>query len=100
MDQIVLVAEPNRWETPELAAEVRSILDAIDAPPADDRVIFEFQKTLYRGRMFGVDVAARSSWRAGVSWNLQVRMHSPNRSCRLFCPRHAQRNLQIAVSSS
>ena len=46
MDQIVLVAEPNRWETPELAAEVRSILDAIDAPPADDRVIFEFQKTL------------------------------------------------------
>jgi hypothetical protein len=36
------------WETPELAAEVRSILDAIDAPPADSEVMFQFQKILYR----------------------------------------------------
>ena len=34
MDTMVLVAERNRWETPDFAAEVRSILDAIDAPPA------------------------------------------------------------------
>jgi hypothetical protein len=50
-----LVAERNRWETPELAAEVRAILDAIDAPPANDQVMFEFQKTLHRSRIFGED---------------------------------------------
>jgi hypothetical protein len=55
MDQIVLVATPNRWETPELAAEVRGILDAIDAPPADSAVMLQFQKTLHRRKYFDYD---------------------------------------------
>jgi hypothetical protein len=53
MDTIELVAE--RWETPELAAEVRSILDAIDAPPTDAEVLRTFQKILYRRRYFDYD---------------------------------------------
>ena len=52
---IELVAERNRWATPELSAEVRGILDAIDAPPVDAAVMFTFQKILYRGRMFNED---------------------------------------------
>ena len=52
---IELVAERNRWEIPELAAEVRSILDAIDAPPADSEVMFQFQKILYRRKYFDYD---------------------------------------------
>jgi hypothetical protein len=28
---------------------------SIDAPPIDNQVMYEFQKTLYRGRMFNVD---------------------------------------------
>jgi hypothetical protein len=55
MSTIELVAERNRWETLELAAEVRGILDAIDAPPVDAAVMFTFQKILYRGRMFNED---------------------------------------------
>jgi hypothetical protein len=43
------------WQTEALASEVRGILDAIDAPPVDEHVLFQFQKTLHRGRMFGVD---------------------------------------------
>lgn len=35
----------HQWETDELAAEVRGILAAIDVPPANDQVMFEFQKT-------------------------------------------------------
>ena len=50
-----VAADRYKWETDELAAEVRGILAAIDAPPANDRVMFEFQKTLYRSRMFGED---------------------------------------------
>lgn len=50
-----VAADRYKWETDALAAEVRSILDAIDAPLADDQVMFQFQKTLYRGRMFAVD---------------------------------------------
>ena len=53
MSTIELVAE--RWETPELAAEVRGILDAIDAPPADAEVLRTFQKILYRRRYFDYD---------------------------------------------
>lgn len=49
----------HKWETPELAAEVRGILSEIDAPPIDDQVLFEFQKTLHRGRMFNVDGRGR-----------------------------------------
>ena len=36
------------WETPDLAAEVQTILDAIEAPPIDDHGLFTFQKILYR----------------------------------------------------
>jgi hypothetical protein len=43
------------WETPQLAAEVRSILDAIDAPPIDDHGLFTFQKILYRRKFFDYD---------------------------------------------
>jgi hypothetical protein len=43
------------WETPELAAEVHSILDAIDAPPIDDHGLFTFQKILYRRKYFDYD---------------------------------------------
>lgn len=50
-----VAADRYKWETDELAAEVRGILAAIDAPPANDRVMFEFQKTLHRSRMFGED---------------------------------------------
>jgi hypothetical protein len=53
MDTIELVAE--RWETPELAAEVRSILDAIDAPPVDAAVMAKLQKILYWARLFNED---------------------------------------------
>jgi hypothetical protein len=53
MSTIELVAE--RWETPELAAEVRSILDAIDGPPTDAEVMFQFQKILYRRKYFDYD---------------------------------------------
>ena len=56
---IELVAERNRWETPELAAEVRSILDAIDAPPAISEVMLQFQKTLYRRKYFDYDARGR-----------------------------------------
>jgi hypothetical protein len=55
MDTIVLVAERNRWETPELEAEVRDILDAIEAPPADAEVMSTFQKILYRRKYFDYD---------------------------------------------
>jgi hypothetical protein len=55
MCMIELVAERNRWETPELAAEVRGILDAIEAPPADPEVMFQFQKILYRTKYFEYD---------------------------------------------
>jgi hypothetical protein len=47
--------ERYRWETDALATEIRGILDAIDAPPTDDRVMFAFQKILYRCRMFNAD---------------------------------------------
>jgi hypothetical protein len=53
MSTIELVAE--RWETPELAAEVRGILDAIDAPPADAEVMAKFQRSLYRRKYFDYD---------------------------------------------
>jgi hypothetical protein len=43
------------WETPELAAEVHGILDAIDAPPIDDHGLFTFQKILYRRKYFEYD---------------------------------------------
>jgi hypothetical protein len=43
------------WETPELAAEVQNILDAIDAPPIDDHGLFTFQKILYRTKYFDYD---------------------------------------------
>jgi len=51
----------HQWETDELAAEVRGILAAIDAPPANDQVMFEFQKTLHRSRMFGGGMVAAGS---------------------------------------
>jgi hypothetical protein len=50
-----VAADRYKWETDELAAEVRGILAAIDAPPANDQVMFEFQKTLHRSRMFDED---------------------------------------------
>jgi hypothetical protein len=54
---IELVA--NGWETPALAAEVSDIVASIEAPPVDAEVMLEFQKTLYRGRMFNVDGRGR-----------------------------------------
>jgi hypothetical protein len=61
MDTIELMAE--RWETPELAAQVRSILDAIDAPPADSEVMLQLQRV---ARLYGdrPDVTGRArNWR-------------------------------------
>ncbi|MCK1618916.1 hypothetical protein IVA96_20205 [Bradyrhizobium sp. 159] len=55
MDAIELLAVRNRWETPELAAEVRDILDALEAAPADAEVLAAFQRTLYRRKYFDHD---------------------------------------------
>ena len=43
------------WETPELAAEVHKILDAIEAPSIDEHGLFTFQKILYRRKYFDYD---------------------------------------------
>jgi hypothetical protein len=49
------VATANRWETPEIAQEVQTVLDAVEAPPIDDQVRLELQKIFYRRNMFGTD---------------------------------------------
>jgi hypothetical protein len=49
------VSVANKWETPELAQEIQTILDAVEAPPIDDQVRVELQKILYRRNMFGTD---------------------------------------------
>ena len=45
----------HSWQTEALASEVRGILDAIDAPPADSEVVLQFQKTLYRRKYCDYD---------------------------------------------
>ena len=59
MDATGVWCDRYPWETPALAAEVRDTLEAIEAPPVDADVMFQFQKTLYRGRMFNVDGRGR-----------------------------------------
>ncbi|WP_334368824.1 hypothetical protein [Bradyrhizobium sp. AZCC 1578] len=49
----------NKWHTDELANEVREILAALEAPPADGEVMDTFQRTIFRGRQFGVDGRGR-----------------------------------------
>jgi hypothetical protein len=58
MPELVAVTY-KRWEEAELAAEIRDIMASIDAPPIDDQVMYEFQKTLHRSRMFGMDGRGR-----------------------------------------
>jgi hypothetical protein len=55
MDAATLLPRRLRWEPVELEAEVRGILDAIEAPPVDAEVIFKFQKILHWGRLFNED---------------------------------------------
>jgi hypothetical protein len=55
MDDAILLPRRCRWESVELEAEVRGILDAIEAPPVDAEVINKFQKILYWGRLFNKD---------------------------------------------
>jgi hypothetical protein len=54
-DAIVPLPERRRWESPELEAEVRAILDALEAPPASAEVMAKFQKILYWARLFNED---------------------------------------------
>ncbi|MGY2905731.1 hypothetical protein [Bradyrhizobium sp. URHC0002] len=54
-DATLLLPERRRWESVELEAEVRGILDAIEAPPAHAEVITKFQKILYWARLFNED---------------------------------------------
>ncbi|KRR26470.1 hypothetical protein CQ14_03005 [Bradyrhizobium lablabi] len=49
----------HQWHTDELASEVREILVALDAPTADAEVMNAFQRTIWRGRRFGVDGRGR-----------------------------------------
>jgi hypothetical protein len=55
MDAATLLPGRLRWKPVELEAEVRGILDAIEAPTADAEVITKFQKILHWARLFNED---------------------------------------------
>jgi hypothetical protein len=46
---------PMPWETDRFAKEVHEILDSVEAPPVDARVLITLQKHLYRSGIFGTD---------------------------------------------
>jgi hypothetical protein len=69
MSSVVLVVDTEKWETPELAAEVRSILEAIDAPPAEPEVILRFQKALYRQQFYDYDARGQIILTCRCIWN-------------------------------
>jgi hypothetical protein len=103
MDATGVWCDRYPWETPALAAEVRDTLEAIEAPPVDADVMFQFQKTLYRGPPAGQAGAEGEEGmtgieRAGRFVPTAIRMRAIRRASAYPTPKAFCEFLGISVS--